>query len=124
MTRLYVALLTVALLNLSGGCSKSSPDAELAVKGGSSDKIVVGLLPKKKGISFFTTCAEGAQEAADTLGNVELVYDGPTEGDPSKAAELVSQWALQGFDVIAVSADDPQILGAAMKKAQDKGVKL
>ncbi|RIK73921.1 MAG: secreted solute-binding lipoprotein [Planctomycetota bacterium] len=81
------------------------------------------MLPKIKGISFFTSCAEGAQQAADELGNVELVYDGPTEGDPSKAAELVNQWALQGFDVIAVSADDPQILGNAMKKAQQKGVK-
>ncbi|MCC6492060.1 MAG: substrate-binding domain-containing protein [Pirellulales bacterium] len=81
------------------------------------------MLPKIKGIAFFTSCAEGAREAAKELGNVELVYDGPTDGDPSKAAELVSQWALQGFDVIAVSADDPQILGSAMKKAQAKGVK-
>ena len=124
MTKVHLSLLTVVLLNVFGGCSRSATDAEVAANGDSSDKIVVGLLPKKKGISFFTTCAEGAQEAADKLGNVELVYDGPTEGDPSKAAELVSQWALQGFDVIAVSADDPQILGAAMKKAQDKGVKL
>jgi ABC-type sugar transport system substrate-binding protein len=107
------------------GCSgDSAPGGNpTAGKSDSSQKtITVGLLPKKKGISFFTSCAEGAQEAADDLGNVELVYDGPTEGEPSKAAELVSQWALQGFDVIAVSADDAQIMGAAMKKAQDKGV--
>lgn len=63
-------------------------------------------------------------EAAKELGNVELVYDGPTEGDPTKAADLVGQWSLQNFDVIAVSADDPQILGAAMKKAQSAGAKL
>lgn len=109
------------------GCSQTasepggSPASDAAAAAG--DKITVGLLPKIKGISFFTSCAEGAQQAADELGNVELVYDGPTEGDPSKAAELVNQWALQGFDVIAVSADDPQILGNAMKKAQQKGVK-
>ena len=92
--------------------------------GSSGKKITVGLLPKKKGISFFTSCAEGAAEAAKDLGNVELVYDGPTEGDPTKAADMVGQWALQGFDVIAVSADDANILGAAMKKAQAQGVKL
>jgi ABC-type sugar transport system substrate-binding protein len=118
------AFVLILLVILQAGCSKSS-----SVSGGaesikdSDSKIVVGLLPKRKGISFFTSCAEGAKEAADELGNVELVYDGPTEGDPTKAAELVSQWALQGFDVIAVSADDPQILGAAMQKAQDDGVK-
>lgn len=87
------------------------------------DKITVGLLPKRKGINYFTSCSEGAAEAAKELGNVDLVYDGPTEGDPTKAADLVSQWALQGFDVIAVSADDGNILGNAMKKAQAGGAK-
>jgi ABC-type sugar transport system substrate-binding protein len=113
----------ILTLTVNVGCSErsSSPDAP-EVGHGSGDKIVIGLLPKRKGISFFTSCAEGAKEAADELGDVELVYDGPTESDPTKAAELVGQWALQGFDVIAVSADDAQILGAAMKKARDKGV--
>jgi rhamnose ABC transporter rhamnose-binding protein len=100
------------------GCSKpdsSAPDGK--------QTITIGLLPKKKGISFFTSCAEGAREAAKDLGNVELIYDGPTEGDSTKAAELVNQWALQGFDAIAVSADDADILGVAMKKAQAQGVK-
>ncbi len=117
--------LALLLLAVCHGCSDSpSSSTEKAATKGSGEKITVGLLPKKKGISFFTTCAEGARQAADELGNIELVYDGPTEADPTKAAELVSQWALQGFDVIAVSADDPQILGGAMRKAQDKGVKL
>jgi rhamnose transport system substrate-binding protein len=100
-----------------GGGSSTGPSA-------SGKTLTIGLLPKKKGISFFTSCAEGAAEAAKELGNVELVYDGPTEGDPTKAADMVGQWALQGFDVIAVSADDANILGAAMRKAQAQGVKL
>jgi rhamnose transport system substrate-binding protein len=103
----------------SGGTASTGPSGSSSGK-----RITVGLLPKKKGISFFTSCAEGAAEAAKDLGNVELVYDGPTEGDPTKAADMVGQWALQGFDVIAVSADDANILGAAMKKAQAQGVKL
>jgi rhamnose transport system substrate-binding protein len=117
------AAVSLLLTMLSIGCSGNGSNA--AATAGASDskeEIVVGLLPKKKGISFFTSCAEGAKEAADELGNVKLVYDGPTDSDPTKAAELVSQWTLQGFDVIAVSADDAQILGAAMKKARDKGV--
>lgn len=121
MSRTWIA---VALMIIVAGCSRSATDTGVADQGGADNMIVIGLLPKKKGVSYFTSCAEGAQQAADELGNVELVYDGPTEGDPSKAAELVSQWALQGFDVIAVSADDPELLGAAMKKAQAKGVKL
>lgn len=125
--RLAPLLAAGALVAGLWGCSNDAhrPDgAQEGVSSRSGETITIGLLPKKKGISFFTSCAAGAQEAADELGNVELVYDGPTEGDPSKAAELVNQWALQGFDVIAVSADDAQILGAAMKKAQEKGVKV
>jgi rhamnose ABC transporter rhamnose-binding protein len=114
----------VILVATFGGCSSSSSPSNVPFAKAAGEKITVGLLPKKKGISFFTSCAEGAQDAADDLGNVELVYDGPTEGDPSKAAELVNQWTLQGFDVIAVSADDAQMLGAAMKKAQDQGIKI
>lgn len=119
-----LALLSCVLAAVTGCGGNSSPDATTAAGAKTAgEKITIGFLPKKKGISYFTTCAEGAQQAADELGNVELVYDGPTEGDPTKAAELVSQWALQGFDVIAVSADDPQILGAAMQEAQAQGVK-
>jgi ABC-type sugar transport system substrate-binding protein len=85
-------------------------------------KITVCLLPKKKGLPYFTTCAKGAEEAAKELGNVELIYDGPTDGSPEKAASMVDRWALQGVDVIAVSPNDPQVLGEAMKKARAKGV--
>ncbi len=113
--------LVVSLAIVTGGCSSSDSSTTGAAK---KDTITVGLLPKKKGISFFTSCAEGARAAARELGNVELVYDGPTEADATKAAELVNQWALQGFDVIAVSADDTKILGAAMKNAQKQGVKV
>jgi rhamnose transport system substrate-binding protein len=118
-------VLTSSLIAAMVGCSSSSDSSDSAVGANSGgETITVGLLPKKKGINFFTACAEGAQQAAEELGNVELVYDGPTDGDPAKAAELVSQWTLQGFDVIAVSADDAQMLGSAMKKAQDNGVKV
>src|SRR5262245_24018789 len=85
-------------------------------------KITVCLLPKKKGLPYFTTCAKGAEEAAKELGNVELIYDGPTDGSPEKAASMVDRWALQHVDVIAVSPNDPQVLGQAMKKARTKGV--
>ncbi|WP_442482897.1 substrate-binding domain-containing protein [Aeoliella sp. SH292] len=115
------SLLTLALMASAVGCSSGDPSAS-SKSGGADGSYTIGFLPKKKGISFFTSCAEGAKEAADELGNVELVYDGPTDGDPVGAAEMVSQWSLEGFDAIAVSADDPQILGTAMEKAQKKGV--
>ena len=101
------------------GARESSNDAAPSDK-----KIKICLLPKKKGVPYFTTCAKGAEEAAKELGNVELIYDGPTDGSPEKAASMIDRWALQGVDVIAVSPNDPEVLGQAMKKARAKGVKV
>ena len=109
-----VAAAAVVLAGTGAGVTRS--------EGGK--KITVCLLPKKKGVPYFTTCAKGAEEAARELGNVELIYDGPTDGSPEKAAAMVDRWALQGVDVIAVSPNDPEVLGQAMKKARAKGVKV
>jgi ABC-type sugar transport system substrate-binding protein len=62
--------------------------------------------------------------AAKELGNVELIYDGPTSGKAEEAASMIEQWTLQGVDVIAVSPNDPAILAPAMKKAREKGVRV
>lgn len=85
-------------------------------------KLAVALLPKKKGVPYFTSCAKGAEEAAKELGNIELTYDGPTDGAPEKAASMVDRWALRRTDVIAVSPNDPEVVGQAMKKARAGGV--
>ena len=37
---------------------------------------------------------------------------------------MIEKWTLQGVDVIAVSPNDPKVLAPAMKKAQERGVKV
>jgi ABC-type sugar transport system substrate-binding protein len=97
-------------------------DANASLQPAQPKKITVCLLPKKKGLPYFTTCAKGAAEAAKELGNVELIYDGPTDGSPEKAASMIERWTLQGVDVIAVSPNDPDVVAPAMKRAREKGV--
>lgn len=119
---LTFAFLATALL----GCS-STPSSDVKAdppKAGEKEKITVAMLPKKKGVPYFTSCSEGAMEAAQELGNVELIYDGPTSGEAADAVKLVDQWIAQGVDVIAVSPNDPAVLGPAMKKARDAGIKV
>ncbi|MBL8765331.1 MAG: substrate-binding domain-containing protein [Phycisphaerae bacterium] len=81
------------------------------------------MLPKKKGVPYFTSCAKGAEEAAKELG-VELIYDGPTDGAPEKAASMIERWTAQGVDAIAVSPNDPNVLAPAMRAALAKGIKV
>ncbi len=113
----FVAVLAAAFGVLAAGVAMGEGERP-------GKKITVCLLPKKKGVPYFTTCAKGAEEAAKELGDVELIYDGPTDGAPEKAASMVDRWALQSVDVIAVSPNDPQVVGQAMKKARGKGVKV
>lgn len=115
-------LLMVAIVPaiLFGACGQK-PDAP-SVDG--KDKITICLLPKKKGVPYFTSCASGAQEAAKELGNVKLIYDGPTDGAAEKSASMIEKWTLQGVDAIAVSPNDPEVVGPAMREARKKGVKV
>jgi len=122
MRRAIAALVAIAACALASGPGNAEQVAHSPSAAG--EKVTVCLLPKKKGLPYFTACARGAEEAAKELGNVDLIYDGPTDGSPEKAASMVDRWALQGVDVIAVSPNDPQVLGQAMKKARAKGVRV
>lgn len=116
----YLVLFSAALFMPEAGPS-APPFAEFAPSD-QARKIKVCLLPKKKGVPYFTTCAKGAAEAAKELGNVELIYDGPTDGSAEKAASMIERWTLQGVDVIAVSPNDPDVVAPAMRKAREKGI--
>lgn len=119
--------LAITLAALAGCEQKepapTGPSGTGATPAAAAKPIRVALLPKKKGVPYFTSCAKGAQEAAKELG-IELVYDGPTDGSPEKAASMIERWTAQGFDVIAVSPNDPNVLAPAMKAARAKGVRV
>lgn len=115
-------ILCGAMAMLVAGVCVAMGTAACGPAGGGA-KVTMALLPKKKGLPYFTTCAKGAEEAAKELG-VELMYDGPTDGSPEKAASMIDRWILKGVDVIAVSPNDPNVLASAMKKAREKGIKV
>lgn len=116
---LGVCLAAVILAAGVFGAASAAPQPNAGKPG---KRVTVCLLPKKKGVPYFTSCSKGAEEAAKELGNIELIYDGPTDGAPEKAASMVDRWALRGVDVIAVSPNDPQVVGQSMKKAREKGL--
>ena len=124
MKKWMVITCLVSCLAWVSGCGKSgsSADSSGSEGVGKADVIKVAMLPKLKGIAYFTSCYEGAQEAADELGNVELIYNGPTTGSADKQAQMIDKWRLQGVDVIAVSPSDAAVLSDALQKAQKAGI--
>ncbi len=86
------------------------------------DNVRIALVVKALGIGFFEAAAKGAEEAAAELGNVEIIYTGPTDTTAEGQIEVINSLIAQGVDAIAISANDPDALVPALKKAMSRGI--
>ncbi|GKY89859.1 rhamnose ABC transporter substrate-binding protein [Sinisalibacter aestuarii] len=82
----------------------------------------IALVVKALGIGFFEAAAKGAEEAAGELGGTEIIYTGPTDTTAEGQIEVINSLIAQGVDAIAISANDPDALVPALKKAMDRGI--
>jgi rhamnose transport system substrate-binding protein len=83
----------------------------------------VFLLPKFIGIPVFTQNGAGAKAAAKELGDT-VTYNGPTEADATKQVPFIDNAVRQGYNAIIISANDPNTVAPALKRAMAKGVKV
>jgi rhamnose transport system substrate-binding protein len=86
------------------------------------DNMRIALVVKALGIGFFEAAAKGAEEAAAELGNVEIIYTGPTDTTAEGQIEVINSLIAQNVDAIAISANDPDALVPALKKAMQRGI--
>lgn len=86
------------------------------------DDMRIALVVKALGIGFFEAAAKGAEEAAAELGNVEIIYTGPTDTTAEGQIEVINSLIAQGVDAIAISANDPDALVPSLQKAMDRGI--
>jgi rhamnose transport system substrate-binding protein len=106
---------------LLGGCAL----AALLLAGGAAnaqDTVRIALVVKALGIGFFEAAAKGAEEAAAELGNVEIIYTGPTNTTAEGQIEVINALIAQQVDAIAVSANDRDALVPALRRAMDRGI--
>ncbi|MBD3624637.1 MAG: rhamnose ABC transporter substrate-binding protein [Rhodobacteraceae bacterium] len=88
----------------------------------SAADVRIGLVVKSLGIGFFEAAAKGAEEAAEELGNVEIIYTGPTDTTAEGQIEVINSLIAQNVDAIAVSANDTDALVPTLKKAMQRGI--
>ncbi len=86
------------------------------------DPVRIALVVKALGIGFFEAAAEGAEEAAAELGNVEVIYTGPTDTTAEGQIEVINALIAQQVDAIAVSANDTDALVPALQRAMQRGI--
>ena len=90
----------------------------------SAKDIKIGLVVKSLGNGFFEAANKGAEEAAKELGGVKVIYTGPTTTTAEGQIEVINSLIAQGVDAIAISANDPDAVVPALKKATQRGIKV
>lgn len=121
-TVLHITLIATGVLLFLTACGKKQTGTESPATPEQHTTLTVAVMPKLKGIDYFNAVERGAREAAQELGNIDLTYDGPTEGKVDQQIPFIESWTLQKVDVIAVACNDPDAISPALKRARDKGV--
>ncbi|WP_298380684.1 rhamnose ABC transporter substrate-binding protein [Azospirillum sp.] len=96
----------------------------VAAPAAAQDKIRIALVVKSLGNGFFEAARRGAEDAAKEVGNVEIIYTGPTSTTAEGQIEVINSLISQKVDAIAVSANDPDALVPALSKAMQRGIKV
>ena len=87
-----------------------------------AETIKIALVVKALGIGFFEAANKGAQEAAKELGDVEVIYTGPTKPTAEGQIEVIDALIAQKVNAIAISANDKDALVPVLKKAMERGI--
>jgi ribose transport system substrate-binding protein len=89
----------------------------------SDPKYRIAVIPKGTTHEFWKSVHFGAQQAADELGAVEILWSGPKlESNRDEQITLVQGFVTKGVDGICLAPLDSQSLVPAVLEAQDAGI--
>jgi rhamnose transport system substrate-binding protein len=112
-------------------CTKKNEDATPAAGAGttaasagaaSGASVKVAFVPKLQGVPYFEAMNAGGQAAAAELGNVEWLYQGPTQADAAAQADIVRSFIQQKVDALIVAPNDPDSMAPLLQQAKDAGI--
>lgn len=106
----------------AGAALLALASAGLAPSAGMAKDVVIGMVPKFTSDPYFVAANKGAQEAAKELG-VTVEFNGPVDANVAAQSDIIDRWVRRGVSAIAVSANDPNALAPAMKRAAAAGIK-
>jgi rhamnose transport system substrate-binding protein len=89
-----------------------------------ADKVKIAMVVKSLGNGFFDAAHEGGNAAAKELGDVELIYTGPTAPTAEAQIEVINSLISQKVDALVISANDKDALVPIAKRAMQRGIKV
>lgn len=116
---LIVLCLTVGMTTMvfaSGAKESSSTSAAKPLR--------IAMVVKSLGNGFFDAARDGGNEAAKQIGNVQLIYQGPSTPTAEGQISIINALIAQKVDAIEISANDPDALVPITKKAMAAGIKV
>ncbi|MBV8402075.1 MAG: rhamnose ABC transporter substrate-binding protein [Acetobacteraceae bacterium] len=87
-----------------------------------AETLRIAMVVKALGIGFFDAARKGGEEAAKQLGNVDLIYTGPTNTTAEGQIETVNSLIAQRVNAIAITANDTDALVPILKKAMQRKI--
>ncbi|MFJ2987498.1 rhamnose ABC transporter substrate-binding protein [Collimonas sp. NPDC087041] len=112
LNKILFAALTIGMI---GGLASNVQAAE---------KMKIAMVVKNLGNGFFDAAHTGANEAAKELGDVEVIYTGPTTPTAEGQIEIINSLISQKVNAIVISANDANALVPITKKAMQRGIKV
>ncbi len=82
----------------------------------------IAVVAKDIGNGFFVAAGKGAEEAAAELGDVEIIFTGPTQPTAEGQIEVINTLIAQQVNAIVISANDPDALVPALQRAKQRGI--
>jgi rhamnose transport system substrate-binding protein len=86
--------------------------------------VLIGLVAKSLGNSFFNAVEKGGKEAASELTGVHLIFTGPASPTSAGQIEVLNTLIDQHVDAIAISANDRDALVPTLQRAMQSGIKV
>jgi rhamnose transport system substrate-binding protein len=107
---------------LAAGLATTTALTQLPRAAFADKKLRVAMVVKVLGINYFDVGRDGGQEAAKELGDVELIYSGPTAATVEQQIAVIDTLIAQHVDVLLISANDSRALIPTTKKAMQRGI--
>ena len=120
----FLALGAAAAIALTG-CTKKNEAPAGAPAGGAAaaaPTYKVAFVPQLQGLPYFEALNAGGKKAAAALGNVEWLYQGPTQADAAAQADIVRSYIQQKVNTLIVAPNDPDSMAPLLQQAQAAGI--
>ena len=122
ITQQLFVFAAITLITLTG-CSPAAKTASDGGAGASGKNLRIAVIPKGTSHEFWKSVHYGAQQAANEIGNVEIVWRGPVqESDTGSQIEVVKSMITQKVDGIALAPNQKGGLVDAVTESIEEGI--